>query len=78
MSWTQHPNLYTEQLLTQLTMLLHHSLQMEEMTGILIRALAEAMQMETGLVGKVMETLGVFEPIITDTWLKWLWIDCLQ
>jgi len=71
------PNLYTEQLTTQLTILLCHSLRMDETTRILIRALAEAMQLEMGLAGKVMETPGVFKPVITDTWLKWLWLDCL-
>jgi len=58
-------------------MLLHHGLQMEEMTGILIRALAEAMQLEMGLAGEVIATPEVFEHIIMDTWLKWLGLDCL-
>lgn len=28
--------------------------------------------------GKLMMTPGLFEPVITETWVKWIWLDCLQ
>jgi len=63
-------NLYTEQFISRLTMLLRHGPNTGESTGVLIRALAEAMQLETGLVGEIMETPGLFKLVITATWLK--------
>jgi len=72
------PNLYTEQLITQLTMLLQYGPQLENMMGVLIRVTAEAMKLEMGLAGELLETPGLFEPVITKTWLKWLWLDCLH
>jgi len=71
------PNLYTEQAVTQLIMLLKYGFNHRDQTGLLLRALAEAMQLETGLAGEPMQTPGIFEPLIMDTWLKRLWLDCL-
>jgi len=64
------PNLYTEQAVTQLIMLLRYGSNPREQTGLLLRALAEAMQLETGLAGELMQTPGIFEPLVTETWLK--------
>jgi len=72
------PHLYTEQFITQLTMLLRHGPCASKQTGLLIRALAEAMQLETGLAVEPMQMPCIFEPLITNTWLKQLWTDCLQ
>jgi len=72
------PNLYTEQAITQIVMLLWHGQCLSEQTGILIRALAEAMQLETGLGIEPLQTPGIFEPLITNTWLKLLWLNCLH
>jgi len=70
------PNLYAEQLISQIMMLLWYGLSTVESTGVLLRALAKAMQLEMGLAGEIMETPGIFKPVITPTWLKRLWIDC--
>jgi len=72
------PNLYTEQLVTQILMLLQYSSQLAEMMGILIWALAEAMKLESRLAGEVWATPLTFKALITDTWLKWLWLDLLK
>jgi len=64
------PNLYTEQAVTQMIMLLHYGSSPSEQTGLLLRALAKAMQLETRLAGELMQTPGIFEPLVTDTWLK--------
>jgi len=71
------PQLYTEQAVTQLLMLLRFGPNPKDPTGLLLRALVEAMQLETGLVGEPLQTSGIFEPLVTDTWLKRLWLDCL-
>jgi len=71
-------NLYMEQLVTQLLMLLQYGSQLEEMMCILIWALAEAMKLESSLAGEVLATPLIFEGLITDTWLKQLWIDLLK
>jgi len=42
----------------------------------LLCALAKAMQLEMGLASELMQTPGIFEPLVTETWLKCLWIDC--
>jgi len=36
------------------------------------------MKLEVGLSGEIMMTPGLFESIVTDTWLKQLWLDCLH
>jgi len=72
------PHLYTEQFITQLMMLLRHGPCASKQTRLLIRALVEAMQLETRLAVEPMQTPGIFEPLITNTWLKQLWTDCLQ
>jgi len=59
-------------------MLLRHGPGTNEQTGLLIRALAEAMTLETGLAGEPMQMPGIFKPLITNTWLKQLWTDCLH
>ncbi len=46
--------------------------------GSLDLSFGQAMKLEMGLVGRVLMTPGLFEPLVTDTWLKWLWLDCLQ
>ncbi len=72
------PNLYMEQAITQIVMLLRHGRCLSEQTGILLRALTKAMQFETGLAIEPLQTPGIFEPLITNTWLKCLWLDCLH
>jgi len=71
------PHLYTEQFITQLMMLLRHSPSASAQTRLLIRALVEAMQLETRMAVEPMQTPGIFEPLITNTWLKQLWTNCL-
>jgi len=72
------PNLYMEQAITQIVMLLCHGQCLSEQTGILLWALTKAMQLEMGLAIEPLQTLGIFEPLITNTWLKCLWLDCLH
>jgi len=64
------PNLYTEQAVTQIIMLLRYGNCPSEQTGVLLCALAKAMQLETGLTGEPMQTPGIFEPLVMKTWLK--------
>jgi len=72
------PNLYTKQAVTQLVMLLRFRSCSGDQTGVLLRALTELMKLETGLVGEPLTTPGIFAPLVMDTWLKRLWLDCLR
>jgi len=72
------PNLYTEQAVTQLVMLLRFGSCSSDQTRILLHALMELMKLETGLVGEPWTAPGIFAPLVTDTWLKRLWLDCLR
>jgi len=64
------PNLYTEQAVTQLVMLLHFGSCSGDQMGVLLRALTELMKLETGLVSEPLTTPGIFAPLVTDMWLK--------
>jgi len=59
-------------------MLLRHGSCLGDQTGVLLHALTKLMQLETGLVSKPLTTPGIFQPLVTDTWLKRLWLDCLH
>jgi len=72
------PYLYTEQLVTQIMLLLRYGPQQDEMMGVLIWALAEAMKLEMGLAGKVLLTPVIFEGLVTDMWMKQFWLDLLK
>ncbi len=72
------PHLYMEQAVTQLLMMLCCGSNPKDQTGFLLRALAEVMQLETGIAGELLKTPGIFAPLVTDTWLKRVWLDCLR
>jgi len=72
------PNLYMEQFLSQLTMLLQYGDKLEDTTGLLIQAVIKAMKLETDLVGELFQTPLVFKDLVTDMSIKWLWLDCVH
>jgi len=47
-------------------------------TGLLIQAVTELMKFETGLAGDIFLTPPLFEVLVMDTWIKRLWLDCIQ
>jgi len=71
-------NLYTEQFLSQLVMLLYCGGQLDDTTGILIWAIMELTKLETGLLGELFQTPLIFWDLMTNTWIKWLWVDCIH
>jgi len=64
------PNLYFEQLLSQLLMLIRHGQLSQEMTSILIWVTATALKLETGISGEFSDILLVYQDLATYTWLK--------
>jgi len=53
------PNLYTKQMLARISTLLQYSPQADDVTGSLIRFMAEAFWLELRIVGQIFEVLAV-------------------
>jgi len=71
-------NLYTEQFVTQLTMVLRYGNKSEETTGLLIHGMVEAMKFETRLTGEMLQTPLLSQDLMMDIWIKQLWLDCVN
>jgi len=71
-----HP--YMEQFLSQLVMLLWYGRQLDDTTGVLIWAIMELTKLEMGLLGALFQTPLTFCDLMTETWIKWLWVDCVH
>jgi len=39
---------------------------------------AEVMKLEMGLKGEIFDTPPIFECLVTEIWLKILWLDCVK
>jgi len=67
------PNLCTEQLVTQLSMLLWHGQCTTITTSILLRASVKALKLEARISGKFSKLPLAYQDLTTNTWLKYLW-----
>jgi len=38
----------------------------------------ESTKLEMGLLGELFKTPLIFWDLMTDTWIKWLWVDCIH
>jgi len=38
----------------------------------------ESTKLEMGLLGELFQTPLIFWDLMTDTWIKWLWVDCIH
>jgi len=72
------PNLYMEQLITCLQMLLQYGLQLEDVTGSMIRYMAEAFRLELGVAGELFDAPAALAPVVTDSWIKACWLDMVN
>jgi len=63
----EFPQLYMEQLLAHLSMLLHYGPGLTDTTGILLRANAETFWLETSIQGKIFEIPVYFQDVVTDS-----------
>jgi len=72
------PNLYTKQFLAQLIMVLWYGRLLDNTTGVLIQTTMESMKPKMGLSGKFFQTPLTFEHLMTDTWIRQLWMDCVH
>jgi len=46
--------------------------------GVLIWAIMGSAKLETGLLGELFSTPLIFRDLMTDTWIKQLWVDCVH
>jgi len=68
------PNLYTEQTLAHIHTLMKFSNQPQDLTGFLLRATGESMRLELGLCGQLFEAPTILQDVITDSWMKHMWL----
>jgi len=69
------PNLYMEQCIARLQTLLQYGLQAKDVTGSLIRYMAEAFRLELGIMGQVFNARVALAPIVTELWIKACWLN---
>jgi len=72
------PNLYTEQTLAHLHMLLKFSNQPQDLTGFLLCATGESMRLKLGLCRQLFEALTILQDVITNLWMKHMWLATQQ
>ncbi len=68
------PNLYTEQTLAHIHTLVKFSNQPQDLTGFLLRTTGESMRLELGLSGQLFEAPTILQDVITDSWMKHMWL----
>jgi len=59
-------------------MVLRYGWQTTDTMGVLIWAIMESMKLETGLSGELFNTPLIFWDLMTETWIKQLWVDCIH
>jgi len=72
------PNLYTEQLIAHIHTILKFGNNLEEITGSLLQASWEVLQLETGLAGKPTTFPEAIYDYVIPTWLSHTWAACQQ
>jgi len=68
------PNLYTEQTLAHIHMLVKFSNQPHDLTRFLLRAMGESMQLKLVLCGQLFEAPTILQDVITESWMKHMWL----
>jgi len=68
------PNIFTEQTLVHIHMLLKLSNQPQDLMGFLLHASGKNMRLEMGLTGQLFKTPLILQDVITDLWMKSTWI----
>jgi len=69
------PNLYSEQLITQIGTMLKYGPQQTDPTRVLIRANGE---LEAGVCGPLFCMSPYLQPCLTKTWMSLCWFQCIQ
>jgi len=70
------PNIYTEQLISHVHLILKFGGWLEEITGSLLQASWEALQLEAGLAGNIFTYPEAVQDYMTTTWLSQTWAAC--
>jgi len=69
-------NLYTEQVILHVHTILKFGGNLHDITGSLIQALWEALQMEAGLAGDIFNYPEPVNDYLTSSWLETTWAAC--
>jgi len=72
------PNLFMEQTIAHITMLLCYGPQTEDPTGRLLQANLEAFRLETGLGGQLFGQPVEILPCLMRSWIAHTWAQCRQ
>jgi len=72
------PNLFTEQTLAHIHMLLKFSNQPQDLMGFLLHATGELMRLELGIQGQLFEAPTILQDIVMESWLKHTWLATRQ
>jgi len=71
-------NLFTEQMVTHIHTLMKYGQVLNDLTGSLIQASWESLQLETGMAGQVFEYPEQVHHYLTSTWLSQTLETCQQ
>jgi len=72
------PNLYSEQMITHIQMVIIFGLHTMDPTGALVRACSTLLQLELGVGSPLFQILPHHYPCSTPTWLSSCWYYCVQ
>jgi len=72
------PNLFTEQLIIQVSTLVKYGHYSKDPMGCLLCANTELLQLETGMSGPLFQIPSYFEVCVMPTWLSQCWLQCIQ
>ena len=67
-----------EQMVARIHTLLKYSNQPPDLTGFLLQATGKAMRLEMGLTGQLFEAPLILADVLTDTWMKHIWMATQQ
>jgi len=64
------PDMYTEQLVSQLAMLIRHGQVLKDTTSMNVHATMEALKLECGICGEFSEIPVIYQDLATNSWIK--------
>jgi len=67
------PHLFMEQLVACVIMVLRYGPDRQDPTGLVLHATGEAMRLEAGYNGELLEIPSILEDNVTPSWIKHVW-----
>jgi len=72
----QIPDLYMEQMISQIRTLLRHNGVTQDPAGFRILACCKSIWIESGWSGNLIDIPEACKPLLTDSWVKHIWQEC--